>query len=51
MPLYTHLYNLMADSYIGEYRLPRENHHPAMSNYQTLMILLSLTEWIGLYPG
>jgi hypothetical protein len=41
----------MADSYIGEYRLPRENHHPAMSNYQTLMILLSLTEWIGLYPG
>jgi hypothetical protein len=28
MPLYTHLNILMADSFIGGNRLPRENHHP-----------------------
>jgi hypothetical protein len=27
MPLYTHLNILMADSFIGGNRLPRENHH------------------------
>jgi len=38
MPLYTHLYNLMADSFIGVNRLPRENHYTLTGNYQILMI-------------
>ena len=29
MPLYTHLNNLMADSFIGGNKLHRENHHPS----------------------
>jgi len=32
IPFYTHLYNLMAESFIGANRLPRENHHPSSSN-------------------
>ena len=38
MPLYTHLYNLTADSLIGGNRLPRENHHPSTSNEKPFLL-------------
>jgi hypothetical protein len=42
MPLYTHLHNPIADSFIGGNILPRENHHPSMSKYQALMIYFGI---------
>jgi hypothetical protein len=41
MPLYTHLNILMADSFIGGNRLPRENHHPSTSNGETSAAIFS----------
>jgi len=41
MPLYTHLYNLTADSFIGGNILPRENNHPLTSNEKPSAVIFA----------